>query len=145
MTAARAEAMIRALLDEQVRAIRAKDVEGSAAAYAPDVLLFDVVGPLQARGADALRSRLAEWFSGFAGAIGYELRDLAVTPSDGVAFAHSLNGVSATMRDGRKLDMWWRSTLGWRRIEGAWRVTHAHASVPFHMDGSYRAAVDLEP
>jgi ketosteroid isomerase-like protein len=37
-----AEAEIRALIEEQVKAIRAKDVNGTCWSYAPDVLLFDV-------------------------------------------------------------------------------------------------------
>ena len=35
--------------------------------------------------------------------------------------------------------------VGLRRIDGAWRITHRHDSTPFYMDGSYRAATDLEP
>ena len=31
-----------------------------------------------------------------------------------------------------------------RRPEG-WRIVHLHEFVPFHMDGSQRAALDLEP
>jgi ketosteroid isomerase-like protein len=49
MTDARAndEAQIRALIDDQARAIRAKDIGGSLSKYAPDILLFDVVNPLR--------------------------------------------------------------------------------------------------
>jgi ketosteroid isomerase-like protein len=36
-------------------------------------------------------------------------------------------------------------TLGCRRIDGAWKIVHEHASVPFAMDGSFRALVDLKP
>jgi ketosteroid isomerase-like protein len=56
---ATAEAEIRALIDNQAEAIRAKDVDGSVAGYAPDVLLFDVVNPLRSNGSDAVRKRLA--------------------------------------------------------------------------------------
>ena len=44
-----AEAEIRALIEEQIKAIRAKDVNGSISSYAPDVLLFDGVNPLRSR------------------------------------------------------------------------------------------------
>jgi ketosteroid isomerase-like protein len=47
---AAAEAEIRALIDAQAEAIRAKDIDGSVSNYAPDVLLFDVVNPLQSIG-----------------------------------------------------------------------------------------------
>jgi ketosteroid isomerase-like protein len=61
-----------------------------------------------------------------------------------VAFGHSLKRVSATTTDGQKLDMWWRATICYRRIDGAWMVTHEHASVPFDV-ASGRASLDLEP
>ncbi len=49
------------------------------------------------------------------------------------------------MADGEKVDMWLRETLCFRKIDGRWLVTHEHASVPFYMDGSERAALDLKP
>jgi uncharacterized protein (TIGR02246 family) len=139
-----AEAEIRALIEDQARAVRAKDVDGSVSGYAPDVLLFDVVNPLRSVGSDAARKRLAAWFASFQGPIGYELRDLSITAGDDVAFGHSLNRVSATTTDGRKLDMWWRATICYHRIDGAWMVTHEHASVPFDI-ASGRASLDVEP
>jgi ketosteroid isomerase-like protein len=60
-----AEAEIRALIEAQGEAIRAKDVDGSVASYAPDVLLFDVVNPLRSTGLEAARKRLAAWFASF--------------------------------------------------------------------------------
>jgi ketosteroid isomerase-like protein len=38
-----------------------------------------------------------------------------------------------------------RATICYRKIDGKWMVTHEHVSVPFYMDGTYRAAVDLKP
>jgi ketosteroid isomerase-like protein len=38
-----------------------------------------------------------------------------------------------------------RSTIGLRKIEGKWLVTHEHTSVPNYMDGSDKAAIDLKP
>jgi len=138
------EARIRALIDDQAKAIRTKDIDGSVACYAPDVLLFDVVNPLQYVGSEAARKRLAEWFSSFRGPIDYELRDLSITTGDDAAFAHSLNRVSATTTDGRKLDMWWRATVCYRKLDGQWMVTHEHASVPFDV-ASGQASLDLKP
>jgi ketosteroid isomerase-like protein len=53
--------------------------------------------------------------------------------------------ISGTKIDGEHNDVWTRLTVGLRKIDGAWQVTHEHMSVPFYMDGSYRAAVDLKP
>ena len=41
--------------------------------------------------------------------------------------------------------LWSRWTVGPRKVDGRWRITHEHRSTPFHMDGSLRAAVDLTP
>jgi len=112
--------------------------------YAPDVLLFDVVNPLQSTGSGAARARLKEWFASFDGPIGYELRDLSIAAGDDVAFSHSLSRTSATTTDGRKVDVWWRATVCYRKVDGTWMVTHEHASVPFDVE-SDRASLDLEP
>jgi PhnB protein len=53
--------------------------------------------------------------------------------------------LSGTKSDGEKADVWFRLTLGLRKLGGEWRIAHQHESVPFYMDGSYRAAVDLKP
>jgi uncharacterized protein (TIGR02246 family) len=138
------EAEIRTLIDDQAKAIRAKDLGGSASRYAPDVLLFDVVNPLRSVGSDAARKRLAEWFATFQGSIGYELRDLSITSGGDVAFSHSLNRVSATTTGGKKLDMWWRATVCFRKLDGRWTVTHEHASVPLDATSGVAGAPAIE-
>ena len=135
---------IRALIDDQIKAVRAKDVSGLLASYAPDVLVFDLVKPLQYHGSDALRKRAAEWLSSFEGPVGYEVRDLSITAGDDVAFCHSLNRVTGTTTQGKKIDMSWRATLCCRKIDGKWMVTHGHSSVPFDME-SGKASLDLKP
>ena len=113
--------------------------------FAADIVTFDLAPPLQCAGADALRQSLAAWFPTFRGPVGYEVRDLTITTDGDVAFCRSLNRISGTRTDGEKTDVWVRATVGLRRIDGRWQVTHEHSSVPFYMDGSYRAAVDLKP
>lgn len=128
---ATAEFQIRALIEDWVRASQDRDVDGCLAKVAPDVLLFDVVNPLRYTGADSERRRLEEWFSQFEdGPIGYEVRDLAVVASDDVAFCHSLNHVSATTPARQPIDMWWRATMCFRKVDGEWLITHEHNSVP---------------
>lgn len=134
---------IRVLIDERIQAVRAKDIEGAVAASAPDLLLFDVVNPLQYLGQDTARQRAREWFSSFQGPLGYEMRDLTIDAGDDVAFSRSLNRITATTTEGAQLDMWWRSTVCYRKIDGKWIVMHEHNSVPFDA-GSGKAALDLK-
>jgi uncharacterized protein (TIGR02246 family) len=139
------EAQIRTLIDDLAKAVRAKDVGRVMSHYAADIVTFDLAPPLECRGARALKESLEAWFPTFRGPVGYEIRDLSITVGDDVAFCRSLNRISGSRTDGEETDVWVRATVGLRKIDGRWQVTHEHASVPFYMDGSNRAAVDLEP
>lgn len=138
------EAEIKALIEKNVEAIRARDIAGATSDHAPDVLLFDVINPLRYSGTDALNARLNDWFSSFQGPIGYELRDLNIVAGDDVAFCYSLNQVKGTKTDGVALEMWWRATVCYRKIDGRWLVAHAHSSVPFNTENG-QASLDLQP
>ena len=135
---------IRALMDARMEAVRARDVNASVSNLAADILSFDVVNPLRHIGSDASRKRAEEWFSSLQGSVGYEIRDLSITAGDDVAFSHGLSHVSATTADGGHLDMWWRTTVCFRKIDGKWMVTHEHNSVPFDVK-SGKASLDLNP
>jgi ketosteroid isomerase-like protein len=141
---ARDEAQVRRRIESWTKALRAKDLDGVLSHCVPDILTFDLAPPLQHRG-EAYGGGLAEWFPTWEGPIGYELRDLHVTTGEDVAFSHSLNRLTGKRTDGQATDVWFRSTVCFRKIDGEWMVVHEHTSVPFYMDGSYRASVDLTP
>jgi ketosteroid isomerase-like protein len=138
------EAQIRAIIEGWADAIRAKDSNGIAANLAPDLLLFDLINPLQYRGSQSVSARAEEWLSSFEGPVAYEVRDLTITAGDNVAFCHSLNHVDGTRADGQKIEMWWRATVCFRKFDGKWTVVHEHSSVPFDMtDG--KASFNIKP
>jgi uncharacterized protein (TIGR02246 family) len=127
------EAQIRELIDRWLKSLRAKDLDGIMSCYAPDILLFDILPPLQYVGTDAYRKNWAKWFPTFQDSIGYEIRDLSVTTGDKVAFSHSLNRISGKRTDGEESDVRVRATVCYRKIDGKWMITHEHVSVPFYM------------
>lgn len=140
------EEQIRAVIDDHVKAIRGKDADRVVAHYAADSVMFILAPPLRYTSRDAPGKKgIEEWFASWEGPLGYEIRDLSITAGDGVAFSHSLNRMSGTKVDGEHVDMWLRETFGFRKIDGAWKITHQHESVPFYMDDSYKAAIDLRP
>ena len=57
------EAQIRALIDDRVRAVHAKDLAGAMANHAPDVVMFDAITPLRYHGSATVRERTAAWFA----------------------------------------------------------------------------------
>lgn len=138
------EAQLRALIDSRVEAIRARNVNALMAHHAPEVVMFDALNPLQYLGADKVRERAEEWLSWYQGSIGYEVRDLSITTGEGAAFCHYLYRVSGTMTNGKEVDMWVRSTVCFRKIDGEWKIAHEHTSVPFDAE-SGKASVDLKP
>jgi ketosteroid isomerase-like protein len=140
---ARDEVEIRGMIEAWAAAIRAKDANGVVSHTSPESKGFFLAPPLQA---DApLKKSLEEWFQTFRGPIGYEIHDLKITVGGDVAFCHSLNRIIGQRTDSEDTDIWVRETIGLRKIDGRWLITHEHESVPFYMDGSNRAAVDLKP
>jgi ketosteroid isomerase-like protein len=140
------EAAIRALIGERAAAIREKDPARAVAALAADMVAFELAPPLALGPEQTLdEAALAGWMSGWEGAIGVEIRELHVEASGSVGWSRSLNRLHGTLKGGRAVDLWMRSTLAFRKVDGAWKIAHGHSSVPFHMDGSYRAATDLTP
>jgi uncharacterized protein (TIGR02246 family) len=138
------EAEVRALIDGYANAIRNHDIDGVVAAYAQDLMAFDVVPPLQNVGVETYRKVWQQVFEMLEKPIPYEIRDLSVTASDDVAFSHSLNRNGGTMKNGRKLNLWLRWTACYRKIDGNWKITHMHASVPADLQTG-KALTELTP
>jgi uncharacterized protein (TIGR02246 family) len=143
-TSTREDAQIRECIDALAQALRAKDINTLMTHYAPDIVTFDLRPPLQVQGVDAYRKNFEAWFASIQGPIDYEIRDLRITMRDDVAFCHSLNHVKATRTTGEKADYWVRVTSSFQRMNGQWRVTHEHVSMPFNME-TMQAAFDLQP
>jgi len=139
------EAQIRELIDDWADAVRAKDVDRLMSHYSENIVWFDLAPPLQYQGADALRKTLQSWFSTFRGPVALEIRSLDITAGEKVAFSRSLNRMTGSRTNGEEMDVWVRATVCYSRIAGEWVITHEHTSVPFYMDGSDRAALDLKP
>jgi ketosteroid isomerase-like protein len=125
-----AEALIRRRVEDLVKALNAKDLDGVMAIYAPNLVSFDIAPPLRYVGADKKRRAWQEAFAAFTGPIAYEVRDVDVTTHGELAFVHSLNHITVTLASGQLIDLWLRWTACLRRIDGVWLVVHDHVSVP---------------
>ena len=138
------EHRIREIMAAREKAMTSRDATALAAQYAPDAVAFTLAPPLVHHGED-VAAREA-WFAGFEGPIEYSNRDLAVVVGSDVAYCHALTHLSATPQGmPQPFELWFRSTLGFRKQDGEWRITHVHDSTPFYMDGSMSAALDLKP
>jgi ketosteroid isomerase-like protein len=124
------EANIRRRISDLAAAVRAADLEGVMASYAPELVTFDIVPPLEKIGAEGKRKNWMDVFATYQHPLGYEIRDLTITIGDDVAFARSLNRISGARKDGTKIDQWVRWTAGLRKIDGNWLIVHDHVSAP---------------
>jgi len=140
-----AQSQIRDVIEARIAAVRSKDAAAAVATLAQDVVAFELAPPLAlAPGAARDVQGTAAWLGGFE-TIDVEVRDLIIEADESVGFAHALHHLTGARPGGRPVSLWMRSTLCFRREDDGWTIAHAHTSVPFHMDGSFRAAVDLEP
>jgi ketosteroid isomerase-like protein len=140
------EQQIRALLETRLAALRDKDAGQFVAAFDASIVKFDLAPPLQETGPSVLDpAGLQWWLNTWDGEVVVELAQLSITVSGDAAFCHCLEHIQGTRNDGEEQNMWTRSTLGLKKIDDAWKITHEHNSVPFYMDGTQRPALDLRP
>ena len=120
-----------------------KNAGAIAACYATDAMIYSLAPPLGERGMD--RDDIAAWLATWEGPIRIDVQDMDLAVTGGLAYAAALNRMRGTKTDGEEVDLWFRTTMCFRKTENGWRIVHDHSSVPFYMDGSFRAAVDLAP
>jgi uncharacterized protein (TIGR02246 family) len=133
---------IEALLQKLSRAHVDHDADVIVEAYAPDAVIYDLAPPLGRRGMD--RDSVRTWLASWEGPIQIDARDVNLVVDGDLAFVSALSRMRGS-QGGEDQDMWYRTTICLRKTDGRWRIVCDHASVPFYMDGSYRAAVDLKP
>ncbi|ANL26475.1 NTF2 domain-containing protein [Rhizobium phaseoli] len=137
------EDAIIAMLMMRAKALGEKNAKDVLSYEAEDSVEFSLAPPLVHYGQD--EAGLQAWFDAWDGPIGGEVRDAKLTVGGDVAFWSGLLRMTGTKTDGTAVDLWFRQTLGLVKRDGHWVVAHQHASVPFSMDGSGRALLDLKP
>jgi ketosteroid isomerase-like protein len=137
------KAAIRGIFEGIDKALHDRDAEAVVAGFAADALLFDLAPPLSRK---IKVEDVAAWLNTWQGPVTRETHDLQITVNGELAFAHGYFRTKAITKDGGERAEWWsRATLCFTRQAGKWLIAHEHTSVPFYMDGSFRAAIDLKP
>jgi ketosteroid isomerase-like protein len=136
---------IRKVIEARYDRLAAGDVPGMLAFYAPKVVQFNLAPPLASSMDGNDPGPLTQWLTTFESPPRRTATQVEITASGDVAFATSIDSMTATPKGGDSpFTMWYRVTLGLRRLNGEWLIVHEHASVPFYMDGSFKAAIDLK-
>jgi uncharacterized protein (TIGR02246 family) len=123
------ETELEQLIARWSKAVRDENLDGIRADHDPDILMFDVPPPLLSRGLDAYMATWQPFFSCQAKPVAFDFRDVEITAGKDVAFATAI-GCCGDLSSGRKVDLEFRLTMGFRKRDGRWRIVHEHHSIP---------------
>jgi uncharacterized protein (TIGR02246 family) len=123
------EQKIRTMIERWAAAAHTGDLETVLADHAPDIVMFDVPPPQQGvRGIDAYRDTWPGFFEWQASGASFELESLEVTAGVDVGFAFALLRCGMPADFVRDPDHRLRLTIGIRKVDDRWVVTHEHHS-----------------
>ncbi len=123
------EQQIRDLIERWATAVHDGDMPAVLADHAPDIVMFDVPPPEQGvRGVDAYRETWPGFFEWQASGAVFEIESLDVTAGADVAFAFALLRCGTPEQFEHKPEQRLRLTIGLRKVDGRWTVTHEHHS-----------------
>lgn len=118
------DAAIREVMDAITAALRARDGDVTRAHCRPDHETFDRVPPLRHTDAEALRNLWTRTLASFDPPLEYDLEGISITAAGDVAFDWCLSRFGGS-HVARRL----RSTFGFRKVDGRWRLVHEHIRV----------------
>lgn len=134
-------AQIRRCIADRNRAICAKDLDQIMSSYAPDVIFFDVKPPFQTQGVDAVRQIWERCLLYLPDSFQIEVRDFEITVIGDLAIAHGFFRLTDMATDDAPIhsaiQAWKCGTVGYQRYQGEWKITHEHASIPFHPEPNW--------
>ena len=123
--------LVRDLVTRWATAVHAGDLATVLDDHAADIVMFDVPPPYEGvRGIDAYRDTWPPFFDWQRQGASFEIEELDVTVGEEVAFAWALLrcGTADEFRDNPANRL--RLTIGLRKRDGRWIVTHEHHSFP---------------
>jgi uncharacterized protein (TIGR02246 family) len=123
------EEQITALIQNWAAAVHTGDLAAVLADHSPDIVMFDVPPPEQGvRGLVEYRETWPPFFQWQASGAVFELLSIEVTAGSDVAFAVALLRCGTADEFERHPEARLRLTVGLRKVDGRWQVTHEHHS-----------------
>jgi uncharacterized protein (TIGR02246 family) len=120
---------IRQLIERWALAVHEGNMTVVLEDHAPDIVMFDVPPPEQGvRGLEAYRASWPGFFEWQASGAVFEIESLEVTAGADVAFAFALLACATPEALERHPERRLRLTIGLRKEDGRWVVSHEHHS-----------------
>lgn len=124
-------AVIQKILDQWAAATREGRQDDVLKNHLDDLVIFDVLPPMQYESAAAYRASYDDWQPDAQGEIMFELEDLSISAGDDCAFAFGFLQCGGTLPNGESFRDTVRVTFCLRKTENGWKVAHQHVSKPF--------------
>ena len=100
--------------------------------YAADAIIYDVKPPYQVRGAIAWKHAWEACIGYFPESFNVQVKDLTIHVSEDVALSHYLFRITGTAKEDPSSQTYIRTTTGFKKFQGKWKIVHEHGSVPFN-------------
>jgi ketosteroid isomerase-like protein len=126
------KAEIKKMIDDFMAALCNKDVKRMMSGYASDVVIYDVKPPFFTKGAVAWKHTWEACIDYFPASFQVEIRDLYIHVGGDVAISHYFFRLKGKEKDHDAMQTWMRTTTGYKRQQGKWKVVHEHGSLPFN-------------
>ena len=123
-------AAIRDVVESWAAAVRRRDFGGILQNHSSDILMFDVPPPFQSRGIEAYKKTWDLFFSCSNSPIPFEITEMSITAGKDVAFVVAAMRCAEQGDNGELKALDFRLTIGLRKIDGQWTITHEHHSIP---------------
>jgi ketosteroid isomerase-like protein len=124
------ESELREIIERWSKAVREENFEAIRADHDPAILMFDVPPPFLSRGIDAYMDTWKLFYTCAPRPVKFEFDDIQVHAGAEVAFATATGHCRNIEPDGQTLPLDFRLTMGFRKIDGRWRIVHEHHSLP---------------
>ena len=124
------DAAIRTVIESWAAAVRRRDFAGILQDHASDIVMFDVPPPFQSKGIEAYKKTWDLFYSWSSDPIPFDISEMTITAGSDVAFAVATMRCAEPGAKGEPIGLDFRLTVGLRKIEGRWVITHEHHSVP---------------
>jgi ketosteroid isomerase-like protein len=121
------ESQIRALIEAWAAAVRRHDLPAILAHHEQSIVMFDVPPPLQSRGMEKYKKTWNLFFKFHNPSQAFDIEELEITAGKDVAFSAAIMRCAG---NSAPQGIPFRLTIGLRKIDGDWRITHEHHSVP---------------
>jgi uncharacterized protein (TIGR02246 family) len=123
-------AAIRSVVESWTAAVRRRDLEGILRDHSSDMVMFDVPPPFQSRGIEAYRKTWDVFFSWSSDPVPFDIAEINITAGSEVAFVVATMHCAEPGANGEQIGLDFRLTIGLRKIDGRWIITHEHHSIP---------------